>query len=286
MSVYFGFVTDLIFQDAAWMLPASSPLKCVSPADVYLLLKSSDYVLHDIDADQLFQQCDGDTDTPEYELELVLRKWYPVDRSRELRCFVRRENLIGNCIFDNHSCNVVSLPSQRSRNETRISTTFGPSKPFRPKFSRVSPRFGKKISRENGSQPAEIVSLYPLLEVRLTVRLLFPDVFDFLLTRDLSRGHIIDFNPYCSHTDPSLFTYEELLELLNQASSDRDFIPELRVVDSRSHPAAARNAPVHQHNMIPIEALALSQGRSIEEFAGIWQNELGRSAVDAGEESD
>lgn len=32
---------------------------------------------------------------PNYDLELVLRKWYPVDRGRELRCFVRANQLIG-----------------------------------------------------------------------------------------------------------------------------------------------------------------------------------------------
>ncbi len=32
---------------------------------------------------------------PEYELELVLRKWYPVDSGRELRCFVRDNALLG-----------------------------------------------------------------------------------------------------------------------------------------------------------------------------------------------
>ena len=31
------------------MLPAGSPMKCTAPADVYMLLKSSDYVLHDLD---------------------------------------------------------------------------------------------------------------------------------------------------------------------------------------------------------------------------------------------
>ena len=82
------------------MLPASSPLKCVSPSDVYMLLKSSDFILHDVDAAKLFDDCDcpPDTDLPRHELELVLRKWYPVDRSRELRCFVRRETLIGTSI--------------------------------------------------------------------------------------------------------------------------------------------------------------------------------------------
>jgi hypothetical protein len=106
------------------------------------------------------------------------------------------------------------------------------------------------------------------------------DTFDFLLTRDLSKGHIIDFNPYSPKTDPLLFTYEELLELLHSASST----PELRVVDSPSHPAAARNAPAHQHNMIPIEALMLSSGRNVEEFADVWREELRRSTAEGSDE--
>lgn len=80
------------------MLPASSPLKCTSPADVYTLLKSSDFISHDTDPASVFdgvEQENNSSSGPPYELELVLRKWYPVDHSRELRCFVRREQLIG-----------------------------------------------------------------------------------------------------------------------------------------------------------------------------------------------
>lgn len=80
------------------MLPASSPLKCMSPADVYLLLKSSDFVQHDLASELVFDGCEPPQKTGSsipYELELVLRKWYPVDRARELRCFVRQEVLIG-----------------------------------------------------------------------------------------------------------------------------------------------------------------------------------------------
>lgn len=114
----------------------------------------------------------------------------------------------------------------------------------------------------------------------------FLDTFDFLLTRDLTRGHIIDFNPYWMHTDPLLFSYEELLDILLQqaSSSEADHTPILRVIDSRGHPAANRNAPTHQHNMIPIEALALSDGRSLEEFASVWQDELRKSTVDSDDE--
>lgn len=80
------------------MLPASSPLKCVSPADVYLLLKSSDFVQHDLEPELVFEGCEPAqkrTASAPYDLELVLRKWYPIDRARELRCFVRQEVLIG-----------------------------------------------------------------------------------------------------------------------------------------------------------------------------------------------
>ena len=110
-----------------------------------------------------------------------------------------------------------------------------------------------------------------------------PDVFDFLLTRDLSRGHIVDFNPYHPRTDPLLFTYDELHSLLLQRAERTG--PELRVVDSPAHPAAARNAPAHQHNMVPIEALAMSAGRDVAQFADAWQDEIRKSMAE-GEESD
>jgi len=83
-------------QDASWVLPPSSPLKCTSPSDIYLLLKSSDFVSNDLSIDNVFEGCQYDaSNPPSYQLELVLRKWYPIDRSREFRCFVRDGRLIG-----------------------------------------------------------------------------------------------------------------------------------------------------------------------------------------------
>jgi hypothetical protein len=102
------------------------------------------------------------------------------------------------------------------------------------------------------------------------------------LTRNLERAHILDFNPYAPRTDPLLFTYEELLALF---STSEETIPQLRVVDSRSHPAAIRNAPAHQHNMIPFEALSLSSGTDIEEFAERWQHEVQRATTSDGNHS-
>jgi hypothetical protein len=103
------------------------------------------------------------------------------------------------------------------------------------------------------------------------------DTFDVLLTRDLSRFHIVDFNPYAPRTDALLFTYAELAALFSVAPSSP--IPVLRVVDSQGHPTAARNAPEHRHNMVPLEALTLSQGRNVEEFAAAWMDQVQRGAV-------
>ena len=97
---FFILISEHIFitQDASWLLPPSFPLKCISPADVYLLLKSSDFICHDLNPETVFEGCHlevGSQSLPPYNLELVLRKWYPIDRSRELRCFVRGNILIG-----------------------------------------------------------------------------------------------------------------------------------------------------------------------------------------------
>ena len=80
--------------------------------DVYILLKSSDFVSHDLDEEQVFRGCDDDAyaqtpgqnhnggdSQPQYSLELVLRKWYHVDPSRELRCFVRGVRFIGKGVY-------------------------------------------------------------------------------------------------------------------------------------------------------------------------------------------
>ncbi|KAJ7670270.1 D123-domain-containing protein [Mycena rosella] len=222
-------------QDAAWILPAGSPLKCTSPADVYMLLKSSDFVTHDLSAESVFDGC-SDGPCP-YELELVLRKWYPVDRSRELRCFVRQNTMLG--------------ISQRDINYYDYLN----DEPTRARIVSTVRDFWETNIRPRWDAPEDYT-------------------FDLLLTRDLSRGHILDFNPYAVRTDPLLFTYDELHAL--SLVSDRP-APELRVIDSRAHPAATSNAPAHQHNMIPFEALSLSSGRDVQEFADAWEEGIRQS---------
>lgn len=101
------------------------------------------------------------------------------------------------------------------------------------------------------------------------------DTFDVLLTRNLERCHVVDFNPYTPSTDPLLFTYDELFGVLRGLHGNFPrTLPVFKVIDSPAHPAAAANAPIHQHNMVPFEALSLSSGKDIEEFAEAWKNEI------------
>ena len=116
------------------------------------------------------------------------------------------------------------------------------------------------------------------------------DVFDVHLTRDLSSAHLLDINPYHSKTDPLLFTYEELLQLLissprrqETASSlapDPVFVPELRLITSPSDPLAIRNAPLNQHNAVPFDALQMSHGVDINAFSSHWSDEIKQNLDD------
>ena len=120
------------------------------------------------------------------------------------------------------------------------------------------------------------------------------DTLDVLLTRDLTRFHIIDFNPYAPRTNALLFTYDELATLFAAATASASAssspssarVPTLRVIDSRAHPAAGRNAPQHQHNMVPLEALTLSEGRNVEEFAAAWMDHVRRGAAESDDDDD
>jgi hypothetical protein len=108
------------------------------------------------------------------------------------------------------------------------------------------------------------------------------------LTRALASLHLLDFNPYLPRTDPLLFTYDDLHALLLRRihSTTPDFLPEFRVIPSRAHPAAARNAPANQHNMVPLDALTIASGRDIEQFAEAWREEVRKGAGGGGESSD
>lgn len=138
-------------KDAAWMIPGP-PLKCQHPSDVYLLLKSSDFIAGDLG--EAFNECvdveDGDGEgggaARKLEgrgMELVLKQWYEMPKSSEWRCFVRERRLIGSsfpcflspfCSFAGNQSNI-PLPLQQSPKETPQPSTPSSSPPLSNRLS-------------------------------------------------------------------------------------------------------------------------------------------------------
>jgi len=158
------------------------------------------------------------TDQPWIELELVLRKWYSVDKSREVRCFVREGRLIAITQRDMNFYEHLTDPETQSK-MTETTIHFWETE-IRPAWT---------------GSPSYVV--------------------DLLLSKDLARAHIVDFNPYIARTDPLLFDYEELANLFSERGSL--VVPVLRVIHSPTHAMANRTVPDYQHNMVPLEAFAL-----------------------------
>ncbi|XP_043570091.1 cell division cycle protein 123 homolog isoform X1 [Chiloscyllium plagiosum] len=94
-------------RDAQWIAMNSS-LKCNNLSDIFLLLKSSDFVTHDLT--QPFLHCTDDSPDPKVDPQLVLRKWCELIPGGEFRCFVKENKLIGVAQRDHtqyydHVCN-------------------------------------------------------------------------------------------------------------------------------------------------------------------------------------
>ncbi|CAH1269093.1 CDC123 [Branchiostoma lanceolatum] len=78
-------------KDASW-IALNNSLQCTCPEDVYLLLKSSDFVTHDLT--QPFDRCEDEDTDVDVQYELILRRWTNVHPGMEFRCFVKNDRLI------------------------------------------------------------------------------------------------------------------------------------------------------------------------------------------------
>jgi len=185
-------------KDATW-ISATNSMECRSPNDVYLLLKSSDFVTHDLE--QVFDDCEDDEDSTseagsesEEELDeaaykakslskipyhLVLRKTVPnFNPALEFRCFVRSRHLL--CICQRDLNHFSFLPPLVTALRTLIQEFFD-----------------KSLQRT------------------------FPDenfVFDVYVPPPHGRVWLIDINPWAPRTDPLLFSW---LEILNKRGGEQ-----------------------------------------------------------------
>ncbi|KAJ1560432.1 hypothetical protein HK405_007121 [Cladochytrium tenue] len=241
-------------KDASWVALGGS-LKCHSSGDVFLLLKSSDFVAHDLS--HAFDNCvdgvatdtaaaasaeRGSTQHPRFEL--VLRKWYDLNPALEFRCFVRNHELVAVCQRDyrNHYDFLFEM---------------------RPMLQdKIQAFFDNKIKGR------------------------FPDasyVFDVYVNKGNQRVWLLDFNPFGASTDTLVFDWDTLLNAppfadATSATSGGDAAaatatdghqdgrrPILRLV---TRGEASRSVqPAYAANQYPKDAVELTDARAIDEFA-------------------
>lgn len=157
-------------RDAAW-ISYNGTLKCTTASDVYLLLKSSDRVSHDLN--HPFRKCEDGEDNTLLETSgfvLVLRKWQEISSLTEFRCFVKK-----GCIIAISQRDTASHYPYIAQNYNEV-------------HSRIKDFFHKKIS---GKFPDDDY------------------VFDVYL-KSSQVIKLVDFNPFGGVTDPLLFTWDEL----------------------------------------------------------------------------
>jgi hypothetical protein len=249
-------------KDATW-IAATNSMECRTPNDVYLLLKSSDFVTHDLE--HAFDDTEDDADasavTPTIPYHLVLRKWIVLNPAVEFRCFVRNRKLIAICQRElNHFDFLFHMQDKLRESiletfETQLKNTF------------PDPNF----------------------------------TFDVYIPPPHDRVWVVDFNPWAQRTDPLLFSWLELLTLPEPADpvaystdeSEEDevlpdlFVPEFRLVKRDDPEAYNFTTAQYSAHKLPKDVVDASSGEgNLREFAMQWREAQRIAEQQAAEDSD
>ncbi|KAJ3195485.1 hypothetical protein HK101_011988 [Irineochytrium annulatum] len=165
-------IEELGGQDAQWMLTEGN-MRCESVADVFLLLKSSDFVAHDL-SHAFDNVVDENADGPE-QFELVLRKWHNINPSTEFRCFVKDQVLVA--------------ISQRD----------------------YSNHYPFLLEAKDDIENAVAAFFHDQLKDKFKEPSLSVVVFDVYLSKIGGFIYLVDINPFSATTDSLLFTWDEIL---------------------------------------------------------------------------
>ena len=191
-------------------------MECRTPNDIYLLLKSSDFVTYDLE--HAFDDCEDDLAgkllDQALQYHLILRKWVLFNPSVEFRCFVRNRRLVGICQRDlNHFDFLFNMQHELQ--------------------DRIQSFFDEKL------------------------RDTFPDpnfVFDVYIPPPHERVWLLDINPWAPRTDPLLFSWLELLTLLELSTPETEEIISVPI-GTNDQSTSASDAQSSQINGVPASEL-------------------------------
>lgn len=289
-------------KDATW-ISATNSMACTTPNDIYLLLKSSDFITHDLE--QVFDDCNDESEDESESgsgdekssfdespstipYHLVLRKTIPAfNPALEIRCFVRSRHLLCMCQRDlNHFDFLPRLI---------------------PKLRSLIRGFFEK-----------------------NLKWTFPEesfVFDVYIPPPHDRVWLIDVNPWAPRTDPLLFSWLEILNMRGEEQGGADnvqdgvvrlslsgngsmnheqdlddeqdeeegdesedeediFTPEFRLVNRDDPEAYNFNTPQYSAHKLPKDVVdASADGEAgLKEFMGTWREIVARQEKEDREE--
>ncbi|PSR77976.1 D123-domain-containing protein [Coniella lustricola] len=292
-------------KDAAWISPHQNTIKCTTPDDIYLLLKSSSFITHDLD-----HAFDGTVPTATsssssapstaglgFQPVLVLRAFFNPQTAQEFRCFVKQRSLIAITQRDlNHydflqKYRAVIIDRVQDLFDTKLRFTF-PDGNFC--FDVYIPEVTRDLFESDSSDSDGEED---------------PD-------KTLGRARLIDINPWAPRTDTLLFDWSELLDLhvprpligtsgsnieegvvrlqlagngqaggLNEDDTtteeeedEEDDEPELRLVEKDDPAAYNFSSPQYSAHKLPKEVVDASASGSggLREFAQQWNDMVSR----------
>ncbi|TQW00385.1 hypothetical protein V2A60_001469 [Cordyceps javanica] len=255
-------------KDAKWISAHQNTLKCTSPNDIYLLLKSSSFVSHDLA--HAFDGCTAPEPSRPFRPILVLRPYFTPHVALEFRCFVKHRQLIA--------------ISQRDLNYYNF------LEGLRPNLWRKITKFHNETLRHT----------FP--DASFTFDVYVPE--NSLADDGLGKVRLMDINPWAIRTDALLFSWEELLQqevarplygppagadaadvsggettadefdddILQEYSPDR--LPELRIVEKNDPGAYNFSTPQYSAHKLPKEVVdaSLAGEGGLREFAQQWKD--------------
>ena len=267
-------------KDATWISRHPNTMKCTSANDVYILLKSSNFITHDLDHafDDTVPTPSSTTapPNPDFTPVLVLRTFFNPLPSLEFRCFVKSRTLLA--ITQRDMNYYAFLDGLRPQIVSRVRELFTK---MRFSFPDANWVFDVYIPEADYDEEADDV--------------------DEAERKVLGRARLIDINPWAPRTDTLLFDWGELLTrrvahpLLGSASEDvreeepaeesgeteedeeesdeEDEEPEVRLVEHDDPSAYNFSSPQYSAHKLPkdvVDASMSGQG-GMREFAQRWQ---------------
>ncbi|KAI9183412.1 hypothetical protein H9P43_004329 [Blastocladiella emersonii ATCC 22665] len=276
-------------RDAAWIALDGS-LKCTSLRDITLLLKASDFVVHDLDH--------PDNARP----KLVLRKWAPLHPGLEFRCWVYGREIVAISQRDvSHFYEF--LVAERDELSAIIHDYFEDVvRDVFPLETYVFDVYLTQADREpsivdfNPFTPTTDTLLYtwPELEALVAAAAAKPkpststsaSESDYLAPASDTVEHLAD-GVTRIYLDPSqdpsptpapataAVSFADLLAAADEVDDDDDDA-ELRVYTSEAqvHDRRTTTAPAFATSRVPLDVVALSEGKSVTEFAVEWERAM------------